>query len=100
MIIVNDEYAVVVSATDYCVAKRTGKIDPKTGREVLNYLTYHDSLNKALERIGKITVRESVRYDDMPLGEAIEHITDALDRLRKQIADAVPEIKVVDNNGK
>ena len=96
MIIINDKYAVVVSSTDYCVAKRTGKIDPKTGKEVLQYLTYHDSLNKALERRGKITIRESVRYGDMPLNEAVEHITDALDRLRKQIADAVPEVKVVD----
>ena len=100
MIIVNDDYAVVVSATDYCVAKRTGKTDPKTGRELLSYLTYHDSLNTALERIGKITIRESVRYGDMPLGEAVEHITDALDRLRKQIRDAIPEVKVVDKNGK
>lgn len=100
MIIVNDEYAVVVSATDYCVAKRTGKTDPKTGREMLNYLTYHDSLNKALERIGKITLRESVRYGEMSLGEAVGHITDALDRLRKQIADAVPEMKVVDKDVK
>lgn len=96
MIIINDDYAVVVSNTDYCVAKRTGRIDPKTGKEVLMYLTYHDSLNKALERIGKITLRESVRHGDMPLGEAVEHITDALDRLRKQIADAVPEMKVVE----
>lgn len=96
MIIINDDYAVVVSNTDYCVTKRTGRIDPKTGKEVLMYLTYHDSLIKALERIGKITIRESVRYGDMPLGEAVEHITDALDRLRKQIRDAIPEVKVVE----
>lgn len=100
MIIVNDDYGIVVSATDYCVVKRSGKKDPKTGKEILNYMTYHDSLNRALEKIGKITLRESVRYGDMPLGEAVDHITDALDRLRKQIADAVPEMKVVDINGK
>lgn len=99
MIIINDDYAVVVSNTDYCVTKRTGRTDPKTGKEVLMYLTYHDSLSKALERIGKITLRESVRHGDMTLGEAVERIAESLGRLKKQIENAVPDVKVVKKHG-
>ena len=99
MIKVNDTFSIVVSNTDYAVVKQTGKMD-KDGREVLKYLTYHSDLPDALNRIAKFTVRDAVKDGDMSLSEAVERITEALDRLKDDIRKTCPDVKVVDDDGR
>lgn len=97
MIRVNERYGILVSNTDYSVVRIRTKTDKETGKteEYNAPLTYHDSLVKALERIAKLTVRDAVKDGDMTLSEAVERIQTALDKLSKEIEDAVPDVKVV-----
>lgn len=94
MIVVNDKYGVVVSNTDYAVVRRSGKLG-KDGKEQLGYMTYHDSLGKAINRIGKFVVQDELVGKDMTLAEAAERIETAVESLKLKIGCRIPEVKVV-----
>ncbi len=96
MIRVNEKYGILVSNTDYSVVRIRKKTD-EDGKpmEYNQPLTYHDSLIKALQRIGKLTVKDAVKDGDMTLSEAVTRIQTALDKLTEEIENAVPDVKVV-----
>ena len=97
MIKVNDVYGIQPSTTDYAVV-RFG-INRKTGEPTSQYLTYHASIEGALNRIVSLTISETVRGCDVTLSEAVDRIECALEKLRKEIELAVPSVKVVKKHG-
>lgn len=100
LIRVNKKYGILVSSTDYCVCqfniiKGIKKASDRVGEETIKQLTYHDSLTGALNRIVKLTVRDSCRKGEINLGEAVDNINSSLTELKETIELAIPNVKVV-----
>ena len=100
LIRINKKYGIVVSSTDYCVCqfniiKGIKKASDRVGEEVIKPLTYHSSLVDALNKIVKLTVRDSCRKGEISLKEAVNNIDNSLNELKELIELAVPNVKVV-----
>lgn len=100
LIRVNKKYGIIVSSTDYNVCqfrtvKGEKKMSDRVGEEYYTPVSYHGSLQDALNKIVKYTIRDSVKDGDMTLNEAIERIENALNRLEHEIIHMIPDAKVV-----
>ena len=90
---VTRKYSIAVSDSNYTVVE----IKKKKGQEdIITPLTYHDSIESALNRIGKLIATDALISKDMKLSEAIETLQIAINEYREEIKKAIPNVKVVE----
>ncbi len=90
---VTRKYSIVVSDSNYTVVE----VKKKKGQEdVITPLTYHDSIESALTRIGKLIATDALISKDMKLSEAIETLQIAINEYKEEIKKAVPNVRVVE----
>ena len=90
---VTRKYAIAVNDSNYTVVE----IKKKKGQEdTVIPLTYHDSIENALNRIGKLITTDVLISKDMKLSEALAEMSKALSEYKEEIKKAVPNVRVVE----
>lgn len=90
---VTRKYSIAVNDSNYTVVE----VKKKKGQEdIITPLTYHDSIESALNRIGKFIATDALISKDMKLSEAIETLQIAINEYREEIKKAIPNVKVVE----
>lgn len=92
MIELYDGYVIKVDELQYILAKKTGRIDKRSGKEDLDLVGYYADLRMALKDFGRRNIRLKLKDGYLALGDALRAIQNELDRLEKFIKDNIPEV--------
>lgn len=92
MIELYDGYVIKIDELQYILAKKTGRIDKRSGKEDLDPVGYYADLRMALKDFGRRNIRLKLKDGSLSLGDAIRAIQNELDRLEKFIKDNIPEV--------
>ena len=88
MIRLIDDYVVEPGPYDYMLAKDTGRVNKK-GERVLKAISYHASLEKAIQALRGYCMGKCLAEKDMSLSEAVSVVQRCDERFRKLLVEVM-----------
>lgn len=76
MIRLIDDYVVTIDEYSFVLGRDTGRIDKRTKNKVIRPISYHHSLEKAVEACRREYIRNGLRDASLTLGEAVTAMRD------------------------
>lgn len=92
MIELFDDYVIIVGDFDYALARKTGRVDKRSGKPTFDNIGYFGTVGAALERLVDIYTKNALKGRSMDLCEAVRAIRESHDRVAKLI-ESVEELK-------
>lgn len=89
MIRLIEDYVVEVDPMNYILARDTGRTDKDTGRTILKPISYHQSLEKAVDACRQEYVRRGVQNVSISLSEAVNMFRERDARFHKILAQCM-----------